>query len=46
MGGLVGLGFSQNEASHVVSQCRAADPSREWNEEDLMMSALSKLQRR
>jgi Holliday junction DNA helicase RuvA len=44
--GLVGLGFSQDEAAHAVSQSRLADSSREWNEEDLMMSALNKLQRR
>jgi Holliday junction DNA helicase RuvA len=44
--GLMGLSFSQNEALHAVSQCRVEDAEREWNAEDLMMSALGKLQRR
>lgn len=44
--GLVGLGFAQSEAVHAVSRCRAEDPDRVWTEEDLMMSALGKLQKR
>jgi Holliday junction DNA helicase RuvA len=44
--GLVGLGFSQAEAARAVASCRAEAPDREWNEEDLMMSSLGKLQRR
>jgi Holliday junction DNA helicase RuvA len=46
IGGLVGLGFSQNEAIRAVSLCRSEGGDREWTEEDLMMSALSRLQRR
>jgi len=46
IGVLVGLGFSQSEAAHAVEACRSESPSREWNEEELMMSALSRLQRR
>jgi Holliday junction DNA helicase RuvA len=46
IGGLVGLGFSQNEASRAVALCRSEGGDRNWTEEDLMMSALSKLQRR
>ncbi|MDR3321065.1 MAG: Holliday junction branch migration protein RuvA [Synergistaceae bacterium] len=43
--GLVGLGFSQNEALHALSSCRAESPEREWTEETLMMSSLARLQR-
>jgi Holliday junction DNA helicase RuvA len=43
--GLVGLGFSQNEAIHAISSCKAERPGREWTEEELMMSALTRLQR-
>jgi Holliday junction DNA helicase RuvA len=43
--GLVGLGFSQSEALHVLSSCRAESPEREWTEDELLMSALAKLQR-
>jgi Holliday junction DNA helicase RuvA len=46
IGGLMGLGFSQNEASRAVSLCRYEGGDRNWTDEDLMMSALSKLQRR
>ena len=46
IGGLMGLGFSQAEASRAVALCRSEDGEREWIEEDLMMSALSRLQRR
>jgi Holliday junction DNA helicase RuvA len=46
IGGLVGLGFSQGEATSAVSFCRAQDPDREWSDEDLMISALGRLQRR
>ena len=41
--GLVGLGFTQSEAVHAVSACRAED--RPWSEEELMKSSLAKLQR-
>ena len=44
--GLVGLGFSQSEAVHAVSACRAEDADRIWTEENLMKSALGLLQRR
>ncbi|MDR1510387.1 MAG: hypothetical protein LBS53_12205 [Synergistaceae bacterium] len=44
--GLMGLGFSQSEAARAVSLCRSEDANRDWNEGDLMMSALGKLQRR
>lgn len=44
--GLVGLGFSQSEAVHAVTACKAeADDGRVWTEEELMMSSLAKLQR-
>jgi Holliday junction DNA helicase RuvA len=43
--GLVGLGFSQNEALSAISSCKIEYPDREWTEEALMMSALTKLQR-
>ncbi|MDR1651963.1 MAG: Holliday junction branch migration protein RuvA [Synergistaceae bacterium] len=46
IGGLMGLGFSQGEASRAVSQCRAESGERALNEEELMMLALHKLQRR
>ena len=46
IGGLMGLGFSQAEASRAVTLCRSEGGEREWTEEDLMMSALSRLQRR
>ena len=46
IGGLMGLGFSQAEASRAVALCRSEGGEREWTEEDLMMSALSRLQRR
>lgn len=44
--GLVGLGFTQSEAVHAISACRAEAPERAWSEEELMMSALGKLQKR
>ncbi|MDR3333144.1 MAG: Holliday junction branch migration protein RuvA [Synergistaceae bacterium] len=44
--GLVGLGFSQSEALRAVSSCRVEFADRTWTEEDLMMSALGRLQRR
>lgn len=44
--GLVGLGFSQSEAVGAVASAKASDPDRAWSEEELMMHALSKLQRR
>lgn len=44
--GLVGLGFTQSEAVHAVSRCRADAPDREWTEEELMMAALGRLQRK
>lgn len=43
--GLVGLGFSQSEAVNAVASTRASDPDRAWAEDELMMSALSKLQK-
>lgn len=43
--GLVGLGFSQSEAYRAISSCKTESPDREWTEETLMMSALTKLQR-
>lgn len=44
--GLVGLGFSQGEAVHAVTACKAeADDGRVWTEEELMISSLAKLQR-
>jgi Holliday junction DNA helicase RuvA len=43
--GLVGLGFSQSEAFRAISSCKAEFPEREWTEETLMMSALTKMQR-
>jgi Holliday junction DNA helicase RuvA len=46
IGGLMGLGFTQAEASRAVTLCRSEGGEREWTEEDLMMSALSRLQRR
>jgi len=46
IGGLMGLGFTQAEASRAVAFCRSEDGEREWTEEDLTMSALSRLQRR
>ncbi|MDR3076124.1 MAG: Holliday junction branch migration protein RuvA [Synergistaceae bacterium] len=46
IGGLVGLGFSQGEASRAVALCRAEGGECAWAEEDLMMSALGRLQRR
>lgn len=44
--GLVGLGFSQSEAVHAVAASRGETPDRDWTEEELMMAALGKLQRR
>jgi Holliday junction DNA helicase RuvA len=44
--GLVGLGFSQGEAARAVAQFRAESQDREISEEDLMMGALGKLQKR
>jgi Holliday junction DNA helicase RuvA len=44
--GLAGLGFSQSEAVHAVSRCRADDPDREWIEEDLMRAALGLLRKK
>ena len=46
IGGLMGLGFSQAEAGRAVAFCRSEGGDRDWTEEDLMMSALSRLQRR
>jgi len=46
VGGLMGLGFSQAEAGRAVALCRSEGGEREWTEEDLMMSALSRLQRK
>ena len=46
IGGLMGLGFSQAEASRAVALCRSESGDSEWTEEDLMMSALNRLQRR
>jgi Holliday junction DNA helicase RuvA len=43
--GLVGLGFSQSESARAVSLSKSESPEREWTEEELMMSALTKLQR-
>lgn len=43
---LVGLGFSQSEAVRAVSASRVEDADREWEEEALLMSALSKLQKK
>ena len=44
--GLTGLGFSQSEAVHAVSACRAEDVDCIWTEEELMKTALGLLQRR
>jgi Holliday junction resolvasome RuvABC DNA-binding subunit len=41
----MGLGFSQSEAQRAVSLCRA-EAERDWSAEELLMSALGKLQRR
>ncbi|MDR1138076.1 MAG: hypothetical protein LBK91_07115, partial [Synergistaceae bacterium] len=46
IGGLMGLGFSQGEAARAVSLCRSENENKNWTEEDLMMSALGRLQRR
>jgi Holliday junction DNA helicase RuvA len=46
IGGLAGLGFSQSEAARAVSLCRSDGGERAWTEEDLLMSALGRLQRR
>ena len=46
IGGLMGLGFTQAEAGRAVTLCRSEGGEREWTEEELMMSALSRLQRR
>ncbi|MDR1915758.1 MAG: Holliday junction branch migration protein RuvA [Synergistaceae bacterium] len=43
--GLVGLGFSQSEAARAVAQCRSESEDRGLSEEELMMSALGRLQR-
>jgi Holliday junction DNA helicase RuvA len=43
--GLVGLGFSHGEALRSISSSKAESPDREWTEEELMKSALMKLQR-
>jgi Holliday junction DNA helicase RuvA len=43
--GLVGLGFSHGEALRSISSSKAESPGREWTEEELMKSALAKLQR-
>jgi Holliday junction DNA helicase RuvA len=44
--GLMGLGFTQSEAARAVLSCRSEAGDKDWGEEDLMMSALGKLQRR
>jgi Holliday junction DNA helicase RuvA len=44
--GLMGLGFSQSEAVRAVSLCRSESENEDWTEENLMMSALGRLQRR
>jgi Holliday junction DNA helicase RuvA len=46
MDGLVALGFTQGEAVQAISACRAEGGERSWTEEELMKSALSRLQRR
>lgn len=43
---LVGLGFTQSEAVRAVSSSRAELPDIEWQEEELLMRALSKLQKK
>jgi Holliday junction resolvasome, DNA-binding subunit len=44
--GLLGLGFTQNEAAQAVSACRAeGGEDRTWTEEALLMAALGRLQR-
>jgi Holliday junction DNA helicase RuvA len=43
---LMGLGFTQGEAARAISLCRSEDINKEWGDEELMMSALGKLQRR
>jgi Holliday junction DNA helicase RuvA len=45
IGGLTGLGFSQGEAQRAISLCRS-EAERDWSAEELLMSALGKLQRR
>ncbi|MDR1965329.1 MAG: Holliday junction branch migration protein RuvA [Synergistaceae bacterium] len=44
--GLTGLGFSRAEAMRAISACRSEAGGRELGEEELMMSALGKLQRK
>jgi Holliday junction DNA helicase RuvA len=44
--GLMGLGFTQSEAARAVSLCRSEGGSGDWSDEELMMSALGKLQRK
>lgn len=44
--GLTGLGFSQSEAVHAISACRAENGDASWSEETLMKSALGLLQKR
>jgi Holliday junction DNA helicase RuvA len=46
MDGLAALGFTQGEAIQAISACRAEMGERSWTEEELMKSALSRLQRR
>ncbi|MDR3353632.1 MAG: Holliday junction branch migration protein RuvA [Synergistaceae bacterium] len=46
MEGLAALGFTQSEAVQAISACRAEGGERSWTEEDLMKSALGRLQRR
>ncbi|MDR1472801.1 MAG: Holliday junction branch migration protein RuvA [Synergistaceae bacterium] len=43
--GLMGLGFTQGEASRAITLCRSEAGERALGEEELMMAALNRLQR-
>lgn len=44
--GLMGLGFSQMEASRVIALCKKESKSESWTEESLMKAALTQLQKK
>jgi Holliday junction DNA helicase RuvA len=46
MDALIGLGFSQSESLRAVSQAKALSEDEQWNEETLLKTSLSVLQKR
>ena len=44
--GLMGLGFTQMEASRVITLCKRESQTESWTEESLMKAALTQLQKK